>query len=110
MKQKTVRFYDDAPDDVCALNILNDCRKYGFNSGRELVIAAVNMYAQGGNIGSLGIRNADMDELADKIAMRIKNMNMTIRKEGSHTEKIKNENGTDNNENYQKALRFMETL
>lgn len=110
MKQKTVRFYDDAPDDMSALQILDECRKYGFNSARELVIAAINRYAQGGNTGSLGISSKDIDELADKIAMRMKNMNVTISKEVGLTEENKNENGTDNNENYQKALSFMETL
>ena len=110
MKQKTVRFYDNAPDDMSALQILDECRKYGFNSARELVIAAINKYAKGGDTGSLGISNKDMDELADKIAMRIKNMNVTISKEIGLTEEIKNEHGTDNNKNYEKALSFMENL
>lgn len=110
MKQKTVRFYDNAPGDMSALQVLDECRKYGFNSARELVIAAINKYAQGGNTGSLGISSKDMDELADKIAKKIINMNVTISKEVGLMEGNENENGTDNNENYQKALSFMETL
>lgn len=110
MKQKTVRFYDDAPDDMSALHILDECKKYGFNSARELVIAAINRYAQGNNTGTLGISSKDMDELADKIAKKIINMNVTIGNGVGLTEEIKNENGTDNNENYQKALSFMDTL
>ena len=95
MKQKTVRFYDNAPDDMSALNILNECRKYGCNSARELVIAAINKYAQGGNKDPLRICSKDMDELANKIATKIKNMNATIGKEVGLTGEPKNENGTD---------------
>ena len=109
MKQKTVRFYDDAPEDVSALRILDECRKYGFNSAREMVIAAINRYAQGN--GSLGISSRDIDELADKIAIRMKKMNVTISKEDGLMEEKDNDDGTDQNEeNYQKAFSFLETL
>lgn len=109
MKQKTVRFYDDAPEDVSALQILDECRKYGFNSAREMVIAAINRYVQGS--GSLDISSKDIDELADKIAIRMKNMNVIISKDGGLMEENENEDGTDqNNENYQKAFSFLETL
>ncbi len=110
MKQKTVRFYDDAPDDMSALKILNECRKYGFSSARELVIAAINRYAQGDNTSYLGINSKDIDELSDKIVKKLKNMNVTISSDCGLTEEKNNENGTDNNENYQKAISFMDTL
>lgn len=109
MKQKTVRFYDDAPEDMSALQILDECRKYGFNSAREMVIAAVNKYVQGS--GSLDIGSKDIDELADKIAIRMKKMNVIISKDDGLMEEKENEDGTDqNNENYQKAFSFLETL
>lgn len=109
MKQKTVRFYDDASEDVSALQILDECRKYGFNSAREMVIAAVNRYVQGS--GTLDISSKDLDELADKIASRMKKMNVTICREDGLMEEKEDEDGTDqNNENYQKAFSFLETL
>lgn len=110
MKQKTVRFYDDAPDDMSALQILDEYRKYGFSSARELVIAAINRYAQGDNTSSLGISSKDIDELSDKIVKKLKNLNVTISSDCGLTEENNNENGTDNNENYQKAISFMDTL
>lgn len=109
MKQKTVRFYDDAPEDVSALQILDEYRKYGFNSAREMVIAAINRYAQGNS--SLNISSGNLDELADKIAIRIKKMNVTISKEDGLMEEKGNEDGTNHNdENYQKAFSFLDTL
>ena len=110
MRQKTVRFYDDAPDDMSALNALNEYRKYGFNSARELVIAAINEYAQEGSTSSLGISSKDMDELADKIARKMRKMNAIISNEVDPTEETKNENGAENDEIYEKALSFMEAL
>lgn len=110
MKQKTVRFYEDAPDDMSALKILNDCRKYGFNSAREMVIAAVIRYAQGDRSDSLGLSSTEIDELATKVAMKMRAMNVTIRNEDGPKEEITYENGTSNNDNYQKAISFMDSL
>ena len=108
MKQKTVRFYDDAPEDMKAAQILDDCRKYGYTSAREMIIAAVNSYVQGGSNSSLDTSSWDMDKLADKIAMRLQNGKVAI-KETGHNGDI-SEYHPDNNECYQKALNFIDTL
>ncbi len=110
MKQKTVRFYDNVPDDMSALQILDECRKYGFNSARELVITAINRYVRGRNAGSFGIcTKDDIDELAEKIATRVVR-NVTVNTGIGLMGDGKKINDIDKDENYQKALGFMETL
>lgn len=111
MQQKTVRFYDDAAEDVSALEKLNNYRKYGFTSSRAMIIATINMYSQGDNV-SLGFGSKEIEELAEHIVNRMKNMNVVVNStDGIKEEKIyENETTSNNDDNYQKALSFMETL
>ena len=107
MKQKTVRFYEEVPADISALQALNDCKKYGFNTAREMIVTAINNYVQGSDPHSLTLEEKDIDLLADRIAIRI---GKTTRNDDTGlTEEIKHENSKDN-ETYQKALSFMASL
>ncbi len=112
MIQKTIRFYDNATADMSALQILNNCKKYGFNNAREMIITAVNEYVlvQVSDSHSPALEEKDIDLLAEKIAMRIGNM--TRNKDSDlKEEKYENSTGTNkNDESYQKALRFLDTL
>jgi len=107
MKQKTVRFYEEVPADISALQALNDCKKYGFNTAREMIITAVNNYVQESEFHSITLEEKDINILADKIAMRIRS---TSRSYDTGFKEEKYENSTENNETYQKALSFMASL
>lgn len=105
MKQKTVRFYEESKADMEAYEKLECFREYGFNSGRELIIAAINAYSQRENASS-GM-NIDIDKLADSIVNKMK-------KEGVVTttmiEEIESTVNRDNTDILDKALSFMESL
>ena len=110
MVQKTVRFYEESSKDVKALSLLDEYRRYGFNSCREMIIAAVNSFSQGKETSS-GVSSIDIEELADAIAKRL-NVNVTTRATGNVGE-IKEENNYDNNEsedNFAKAMDFINSL
>lgn len=108
MVQKTVRFYEESSEDASALEILNDHKKYGYNSCREMIIAALNLYSQK-SLHSSG--NIDIESLAEKIASKL---NLNIASMGSETHECKLKEGEydnrNNEENYHKALSFMESL
>ncbi|HPF28614.1 MAG TPA: hypothetical protein PLZ77_00755 [Lachnospiraceae bacterium] len=108
MIQKTVQFYEEYSNDVKALTLLNDYRKYGFNSCREMIIAAINMFEQGRYTSSVMSSN-EIEELAEEIARRI---NVTTVASSSVVEK-KEENYNDNNnseDNFAKAMDFINSL
>ena len=111
MTQKTVRFYDNVPADISALQILDDHKKYGFHNSREMIIAAINKYVQGSDTCSLTLEEKDINLLADKIANRIgittKTEDIGLKENNKNENKIKNDK---NYENYQKALSFMDSL
>ena len=102
MKQKTIRFYEESKADMEACEKLECFREYGFNSAREFMIAAVNVYSQKEQVSS-GI---DIDKLAELISQKI----------GENTSKVLNikeelpRNVTENTEIMDKALSFMESL
>ena len=107
MVQKTVRFYEESPDDAKALEILNNYRKYGYNNCREMIIASIIAYSQKGQNSSGEI---DVEELAERIVNKI-NLNITTISPASGSEIKEDEYESSNNEeNYNKALSFMESL
>jgi len=107
MVQKTVRFYEESPDDAEALEILNNYRKYGHNNCREMIIASIISYSQKGQTSSGKI---DVDELAERIVNKL-NLNITAVSVASSSEIKEDEYERSNNEdNYNKALSFMESL
>lgn len=107
MVQKTVRFYEESPDDAEALEILNNYRKYGHNNCREMIIASIISYSQKGQTSSGEI---DVDELAERIVNKL-NLNITAVSVASSSEIKEDEYERSNNEdNYNKALSFMESL
>ena len=104
MKQKTVRFYEESKADMEAYEKLEHFREYGFNSGRELIIAAINAYSQRENTSS-GM-NIDIEKLAELISEKI-GVN------ASKVLNIKEEvpiNTIKDTEIMDKALSFMESL
>ncbi len=54
MKQKTIRFYENIPEDTNALEKLNNYMKYGFRSSQEMVIEAINQFEPGDHHDSRG--------------------------------------------------------
>lgn len=108
MKQKTVRFYEDAPDDNSALEKLNSYKKYGFNSSREMIIAAINSFSGKNSLPGNG--SMDMDELAEMITQKLVQKNFSVKKDDTVKEKNNENNNESNDDTYQKALSFMETL
>ena len=104
MKQKTVRFYEESKADMEAYEKLECFREYGFNTARELIIAAVNAYSQRENTSS-GM-NIDIEKLAELISEKIGvNANKVL--------SIKEEvpiNTIRDTEIMDKALSFMESL
>lgn len=102
-----VRFYEESPDDAEALEILNNYRKYGHNNCREMIIASIISYSQKGQTSSGEI---DVDELAERIVNKL-NLNITAVSVASSSEIKEDEYERSNNEdNYNKALSFMESL
>ncbi|MBE5962734.1 MAG: hypothetical protein E7256_15380 [Lachnospiraceae bacterium] len=103
MKQKTVRFYEESKADNEAYEKLEHFREYGFNSGRELIIAAINAYSQKEQSSS-GI-DIDIEKLAELISKRIgkiSNQVLSIEEEPINTIR--------DTEIMDKALSFMESL
>jgi len=42
--KRSIRFDSEKAEEQAALQLLKDCRSYGFRSGNQLVIAALNAY------------------------------------------------------------------
>lgn len=103
MKQKTVRFYSDSKSDLEAYEKLEHFREYGFNSGRELIIAAINAYSQKEQSSS-GI---DIETLAETIARKLSVSGITTISSNNEVETITE---IDKSEVFDKALSFMESL
>lgn len=103
MKQKTVRFYEESKTDMEAYEKLEQFRKFGFNSGRELIIAAVNAYSQSEKCSEMKI---DIEKLAELIWEKL----------GVNASKVLNikeevpTNTIRDTEIMDKALSFMESL
>lgn len=112
MKQKTVRFYEDVPEDARAFEKLNNYRKYGFRSSQEMIIEAINEYGSGNQKDSLGMNGKDIENLADQLIAKLKENEFVITKgdaqEGEKNDEDHSENNTD--DMFQKALSFMESL
>ena len=103
MKQKTVRFYEESKADMEAYEKLEHFREYGFNSGRELIIASINAYSQRESTSS-GM-NIDIEKLAELISEKIgvnPSKVLNIKEEPIDTVR--------DTEIMDKALSFMESL
>jgi|GEM_PF-5092366 len=106
MIQKTIRFYERSPDDMKALEKLNNCRKFGYTSCREMIIATIKAYSIDTDRYS-SLEDIDMDTLADKIAARLKNENINISANRAEIKEKQNETVEDK---YSKALDFIDSL
>lgn len=105
MKQKTLRFYEESKSDMEAYKKLEDFRQYGFNSARELIIAAINTFSQ--RRISYEPPLIDADELAECIAKKLCAKGFAMESQMS----INNGNQTENkDEIFEKALNFIEGL
>lgn len=105
MVQKTLRFYDDSPDDEKALGKLNNYKKYGYTSCRDMIIAAINLIDQRDESSS-GNSSINVDELAEKIADKLNGKITAVAPVGCN-ENMEEKN---NDDNYNKALSFMDSL
>lgn len=104
MRQKTIRFYEQSREDMAAYEKLGCFREYGFNSARELMIAAINAYSRKEIFSS--VTDVDIDRLAECIVKKMKNNGTTspmCDKEVANVE-------DSNNDVFDKALSFMERL
>ena len=102
--QKTLRFYDDSPDDVKALKAIDEYKSYGFTSGRELIITAKNVYID--NAPAESKQNAE--DIADAIIRRMTESNLILSVNQGKEEK-QNETEQGNN-SIAKALEFISGL
>lgn len=99
MIQTTLRFYKNSPDEMKVWGALQEHKKYGFDSTRKMIVAAVLNY-----IGRDTAEDViDIDALADKIARKLK-------VEGVAIEEGKNELAIDDGSNYDDALNFIKNL
>lgn len=72
-KAMTLRFYRQSLQDMKALEKINNFRKYGCSSSRDLIIKAVNSY---GN-SDTRFSEQELSLLADYLSSRI-NVNVTV--------------------------------
>ena len=98
-------------DDINALEKLNNYKKFGFTSSRAMIIAAINSYSQEEK-APLGIGSKEIEELAEHIVNRMKEINVVDSSNNNIKEDQKYDSETKNNndEFYHKALSFMDTL
>ena len=98
MVQKTVRFYENVPEDMKALKSVNEYQKYGFRCARDMIITAINIYSQ----------NSDPDRIVCKLEER----QIVIKESGLKAEmKATNSIEKSGEEDiYKKALSFIDTL
>lgn len=68
MVQKTIRFYDDSPDDQKALELIGKYKDLGFYSCREMIITAINKFQCD---ESVHITEQDIEKIADLVARKI---------------------------------------
>lgn len=112
MKQKTIRFYENIPEDISALEKLNNYRKYGFRSSQEMVIEAVNQFEPGDHHDSRGLDGRDIEDLANRLIDKLKEKKIVVTKGDAQQGEQRDENHSESskNETFQKALAFMESL
>lgn len=103
MRQKTIRFYEQSREDMAAYEKLGCFREYGFNSARELMIAAINDYSYKGISSE---NNIDIDRLAECIVRKMKNNGTTFQMCDKEVANVEDSN----NDVFDKALSFMESL
>lgn len=100
MIQTTLRFYKNSPDEMKVWGALQEHKKYGFDSTRKMVVAAVLNY-----IGRDTAEDViDIDALADRIARKLKVGGVAV-------EETNNELTVDDDRsNYDDALNFIKNL
>ena len=114
MVQKTVRFYENVPEDMKALKSVNEYQKYGFRCARDMIITAINIYSQNSDPDVRKLLNGivDIEELANRIVYKLEEMQIVIQKSGLKAEmKATNSIEKSGEEDiYKKALSFIDTL
>ncbi len=113
MKQKTIRFYENVPEDVRALEKLSKYREYGFRSSQEMIIEAINHYDSGNISDSPRVNGQEMEDLANRLIDKLKEKKLFIVQGNTYEGEQIDENHSNINDNdnmFQKALTFMESL
>ena len=114
MVQKTVRFYENVPEDMKALKSVNEYQKYGFRCARDMIITAINIYSQNSDPDVRKLLNGivDIEELANRIVCKLEERQIVIKESGLKAEmKATNSIETSGEEAiYKKALSFIDTL
>ena len=80
MVQKTVRFYENVPEDMKALKSVNEYQKYGFRCARDMIITAINIYSQNSDPDVRKLLNGivDIEELANRIVCKLEERQIVI--------------------------------
>ena len=109
MVQKTVRFYENVPEDMKALKSVNEYQKYGFRCARD-----INIYSQNSDPDVRKLLNGivDIEELANRIVCKLEERQIVIKESGLKAEmKATNSIEKSGEEDiYKKALSFIDTL
>lgn len=114
MVQKTVRFYENVPEDMKALKSVNEYQKYGFRCARDMIITAINIYSQNSDPDVRKLLNGivDIEELANRIVCKLEERQIVIKESGLKAEmkatNIIEKSGEE--DIYKKALSFIDTL
>ena len=114
MVQKTVRFYENVPEDMKALKSVNEYQKYGFRCARDMIITAINIYSQNSDPDVRKLLNGivDIEELANRIVCKLEERQIVIKESGLKAE-MKATNSIEKSGEeaiYKKALSFIDTL
>lgn len=99
MIQTTLRLYEDSPDEMKVWGALQEHKKYGFDSTRKMVVAAVLNYIGKDTANS----DIDVDVLADKIANRLRVTGFVVEEDSRGPD-------SGNDSNYDDALAFISNL
>lgn len=88
MVQKTVRFYENVPEDMKALKSVNEYQKYGFRCARDMIITAINIYSQNSDPDVRKLLNGivDIEELANRIVCKLEERQIVIKESGLKAE------------------------
>lgn len=99
-KAMTLRFYDNCLQDMRALRKINEYRKYGCNSSRDLIIKAINAYEN----SDKSFSEQELIFIAEQIASRL---SVSIPAIGDKANIQTAAADGANEENLSKALEFM---
>jgi len=104
--QKTLRFYDDSPDDMAAFEKLNDYKKYGFSTAREMLIQAVNAFCEENDYKKELLSN--VEEIAEAVVERLRKTDVMVI--GSNNTEAGEQHDEESNVKFAQAIEFIDSL